>query len=646
MKLLEYEIADVESLSDAELRAFIAQHGEGEKYDDSSDHSALLCRARRVALLDQTEAELRRIVSLGGGSGAAELANDDEWDLETLRSQAVDALLRARTAQTLPTSLNALPATAEHYDEVFSGPTLGFSVALMIDSKGGVSLRVTRVDDDALRVTTGDLLVGVNGSPFDPETVTDESSFQTYVVQRIHDAPRPVTLNFVRDDYHHQRLSSEESKDAAATPATSASGSSAFAQPARLFGATAATSRPATATSSPSTSAQPADDGAAAATATCSPSTSAQPAHDGAVDYARQSFDMGPLATYKGEPPDAVPLDALPDPSPQILVVTTAAKELKAVLHRLRPLRHDEAPGRLNIAGVSLTIGQLGGVPVAVCQTQQSATDTLIDVEDLLAELDIDLVFVVGIAYGARPATDDASAEGQLVGDILLANKCIDASHFRPSDETELPWKISGNPFLRKLTTNLVRNWPVDEHLWHAVPDRRRPPKVHIGALISAPTLFDDDGTRLSVLLEHLYIRSYKPLGGETELFQIATAAQTKNVDWICAKAVSDFGGRTPKTDDGQELAAATAADFADWLLRQPIVAERVETKPPPVVPSPPPAGYPKEDVAEGRSSWIGSVTLPRSSLLGRILLLLVAPVLLAISLNNLAEPFRAQVSC
>mmetsp|Transcript_16791 Transcript_16791/g.50913 ORF Transcript_16791/g.50913 Transcript_16791/m.50913 type:complete len:651 (+) Transcript_16791:89-2041(+) len=198
MKLLEYEIADVESLSDAELRAFIAQHGEGEKYDDSSDHSALLCRARRVALLDQTEAELRRIVSLGGGSGAAELANDDEWDLETLRSQAVDALLRARTAQTLPTSLNALPATAEHYDEVFSGPTLGFSVALMRDSKGGVSVRVTKVDDDNLRVAAGDLLVGVNGSPFDPEAATDEAGFRTYVVQRVRDAPRPVTLNFGR----------------------------------------------------------------------------------------------------------------------------------------------------------------------------------------------------------------------------------------------------------------------------------------------------------------------------------------------------------------------------------------------------------------------------------------------------------------
>ncbi|MEL6273463.1 MAG: hypothetical protein AAFR22_26910, partial [Chloroflexota bacterium] len=129
-----------------------------------------------------------------------------------------------------------------------------------------------------------------------------------------------------------------------------------------------------------------------------------------------------------------------------------------------------------------------------------------------------------------------------------------------------------------RLDTNLLRHWPVDKHAWHAVLGRKRPPKVYIGALVSASTLFDNS-ERLSDIFAHQQVKPLKPLGGDMELFQIVTAAQRARVDCICAKAISDFGGLVPKTDDGHDLACATAADFAVWLLGQSVVSDRRGTQ-------------------------------------------------------------------
>jgi len=205
-------------------------------------------------------------------------------------------------------------------------------------------------------------------------------------------------------------------------------------------------------------------------------------------------------------------------------------------------------------------VGRLGGVKVFVCKTKQDDLETAFDVENLLAKLkeSVGLVVAVGIAYG----TD---LKDQLLGDVLFADRCIHAAHGEvKSGVFASRGKIDDNALITKLNEILLDDWPPNKEAWKRVPRRTRPPKVHIGPLVSKPVLYND-GPSVSELLE--YFDAQKPKGGDMELYQIASAAARHGTWWACIKSVSDFGGLRPKTDDAHALAAATAVDFAAWLL-------------------------------------------------------------------------------
>mmetsp|Transcript_11324 Transcript_11324/g.33894 ORF Transcript_11324/g.33894 Transcript_11324/m.33894 type:complete len:82 (-) Transcript_11324:120-365(-) len=73
--------------------------------------------------------------------------------------------------------------------------------------------------------------------------------------------------------------------------------------------------------------------------------------------------------------------------------------------------------------------------------------------------------------------------------------------------------------------------------------------------------------------LRHRQVAPHRPIGGEMELYQIVAAADDRGVPWLMSKAVCDYAGLAgAKNKDGQRLAAAAAAHFADWLLRQPVM--------------------------------------------------------------------------
>jgi len=93
--------------------------------------------------------------------------------------------------------------------------------------------------------------------------------------------------------------------------------------------------------------------------------------------------------------------------------------------------------------------------------------------------------------------------------------------------------------------------------------------------VLSLPTLIDDKEEATS-WIHHKQIKEYKPIGGDMELYQVATAADEKKVRWLFVKGICDYGGLDGVDKEvhrqDQPLAAAAAADFADWLLRQPVM--------------------------------------------------------------------------
>ncbi|MEM9151676.1 MAG: hypothetical protein AAGB19_14640 [Cyanobacteria bacterium P01_F01_bin.3] len=288
--------------------------------------------------------------------------------------------------------------------------------------------------------------------------------------------------------------------------------------------------------------------------------------------WATDAIDMGPLAQYQGDPPRSVAVDALPEPPPKVLIVTTADEEHIAVLHRLAPLPGHKTLRHMAIARIPLTVGELGGRAVLVCQTKRSNTDTFLVVSTLLGcpelKYAIKLAFAVGNAYGAHPATAYTAEEGQLMGDVLLADKCIS---FEQGVDDCCDVIHGDGSLMHTLDSMLVRNWPKDEQAWRKVPGRPRPPRVHIGPVVSAPILQDYN---VLDLLNHAQIHPHKPEGVAMEVYQIADAATRHRKLWLAANAVRNFGSIEPKTIAGHTLANTTAADFADWLLREHLMSQ------------------------------------------------------------------------
>eukprot|EP00634_Sargassococcus_sp_CCMP2135_P016076 CAMPEP_0198649882 /NCGR_PEP_ID=MMETSP1467-20131203/4597_1 /TAXON_ID=1462469 /ORGANISM="unid. sp., Strain CCMP2135" /LENGTH=310 /DNA_ID=CAMNT_0044385701 /DNA_START=95 /DNA_END=1027 /DNA_ORIENTATION=- len=259
---------------------------------------------------------------------------------------------------------------------------------------------------------------------------------------------------------------------------------------------------------------------------------------------------------------------------PVVLIVTTAVAEMDAVLERLeRLVGYPDA-----IDGIPVTIGKFGGRVVLVCKTRQGSIQTYDVVQTLLLsdflKGRVKLMLPVGFAWGARPASDGGD---QRIGDVLVAERLVDAGLVKVKDGKEI---LRGSVFADEGLANsvndmLTKKWPSESQTHFGkerIPEDPRRPIVHVGTVISFPKLIDDRATAKR-WITHEQIKAYKPIGGEMELYQIAYAAVKNRIGWLLVKAICDFAGLDgiDKEDHrkDQALAAAAAAHFADWLLRQ-----------------------------------------------------------------------------
>jgi nucleoside phosphorylase len=95
---------------------------------------------------------------------------------------------------------------------------------------------------------------------------------------------------------------------------------------------------------------------------------------------------------------------------------------------------------------------------------------------------------------------------------------------------------------------------------------------MHIGAILSGDKLVDDVEFKASLLTQYP-----NAIGGEMEGAGLWAAAARSGLEWIVAKAVSDWAdGR--KHDGYQELAAAAASSLAHHVLSDPHVLDGIRT--------------------------------------------------------------------
>ena len=259
---------------------------------------------------------------------------------------------------------------------------------------------------------------------------------------------------------------------------------------------------------------------------------------------------------------------------PTVLIVTTADAEVEAVVDRLVKV-HQGYPKAVDKFPVK--IGKLGGRVVVVCKTEQGIFRTYRDVLALLSteylKDSVKLVFAVGFAWGAKPASRGGN---QGVGDVIVAKSFLETGHVRAgSGDVEIRSAVQETSLAKSVNSLLCTDWPRQSasHFGHErMPEQPRRPKAHIGTVISLPTLLDDKHAT-EELIGHPQIVPLRPIGGDMELYQMAAAADEKVKRWLFAKAICDFAGLDgAKNKDAQPLAAAAAADFADWILRQEVM--------------------------------------------------------------------------
>jgi len=262
---------------------------------------------------------------------------------------------------------------------------------------------------------------------------------------------------------------------------------------------------------------------------------------------------------------------ALHERTPTALIVTTADLKAAAVSDRL------EESYLHAIGKIPVKIGEFGGRVVALCQTRQGSTHTQTVVSTLLGsdELkgNVKMVLPVGVAWGAK-------TDSQRVGDILVASKFVDAGHVRAGGNLEIRGDVRTSPLADTVNSFVCAAWPSNSetHFGESIriPEHPRRPKAHVGTVISLPELIDDK-KRATSLIEHHQIAPHKPIGGEMELYQIVAATGDHGVPWFLSKGISDYAGLAgAKNKEDQPLAAAAAAHFAGWLLRQSVLDEHL----------------------------------------------------------------------
>ena len=247
-----------------------------------------------------------------------------------------------------------------------------------------------------------------------------------------------------------------------------------------------------------------------------------------------------------------------------IILHTCNENEYWAALERLQPLTTDN---RSNIQNrpisypqVGSVIGWFAGYRAAVVRTGQG--------NKCRDELTIALtksfpngrvIIAAGIAY--------ANDQKRKFADVLISNQIENFVQYKKTGNeiTNRGPREEIDPTVQRIFENPARDWT--DMQWFSCADNDRTSKAHIGCIVSAPTLIQDE-----VLRDQLMKRTPNAIGGEMEGWILLELKKTlkgqhnKDVEVIIIKGVADYGDLR-KGDKWQWTAAKAAIDCIHYCL-------------------------------------------------------------------------------
>jgi nucleoside phosphorylase len=280
-------------------------------------------------------------------------------------------------------------------------------------------------------------------------------------------------------------------------------------------------------------------------------------------------YERLPTVTFASPAEDDIELAQLKSILKQtdLLIVTTADIEKRAVLSKLQPLSGQSKLVVGSLGNVSYRIGQFGRYAAAHVHTTQGADGrhgATLYVRDAIAGGKFKACILIGIAFGF-----DRSK--QRLGDVLVAERIQPYEHA----------KIEGNQEVIKPRGDLMQCGPVlSERFRNRMSDwsQRRAitdVKLQQGTLLAGGKLVNSRPFR-----DRLYqtFEALKPIGGEMEGHGAYAAAELGKVEVILVKAICDWADGA-KSDYAQSFAAHTAVDACHHLLSKPDVLDLLKAK-------------------------------------------------------------------
>lgn len=244
--------------------------------------------------------------------------------------------------------------------------------------------------------------------------------------------------------------------------------------------------------------------------------------------------------------------------STDILIVTSAEIEKRAVLARFTPLAAEETILVGTSKGVTFRCGQFGRYSAAHVHTTQGPDGrhgATLTTMLALSGTKFKACFVIGIAFGF-------DRKNQRIGDVLVAEQVQPYEHAKVEGDAEQSFS-RGAPMQCGIELSNGFRSRMDRWERHRVLTRV---KLHQGVVLSGAKLVNSKPFRDRLLKQ---FNSPKPVGGEMEGHATYAAAQVGKVEIILVKAICDWADGD-KDDSAQLFAMEMAVDACQYLLSKP----------------------------------------------------------------------------
>jgi len=253
--------------------------------------------------------------------------------------------------------------------------------------------------------------------------------------------------------------------------------------------------------------------------------------------------------------------------STNILIVTSAEIEKRAVLARFVPLNGEKGILVGNHKGVTFRCGQFGRYSAAHVHTTQGPDGrhgATLTTSQALVGMKFKACLVIGIAFGF-------DRKEQRLGDILIAEQVQPYEHAKIEGDAEVikprGASMPCGTVLSERFRSRMGSWEKNRAVTRV--------KLHQGVVLSGAKLVNSKPFRDRLLKQ---FKDLKPVGGEMEGHATYAAAQLTKVEIILVKAICDWADGD-KDDSAQLFAMEMAVDACQHLLSKPDILSQLNAK-------------------------------------------------------------------